>query len=101
MQIDINNKIINISQPGYVDTLLNRFHVDQNFSKSPSKIPVSHYDVTDENLITLSKQDQSLFMKIVGSLLFLSTRSRPDISFRQLSFPIHEICDNSLVTLLL
>jgi len=78
MQIDydINNKIITISQPGFVDTLLDRFQIDQTYSKSPSKIPFSHYDDTDENPKTLSKQDQSLFMKIVGSLLF-----QPDISF--------------------
>ena len=58
----------------------NKFHIDQKLSKSPSKIPFTHYDVTDDNPVSLSKQDQSLFMKIVGSLLFLSTRSRPDIS---------------------
>ena len=34
---DINNKIITISQPGYVDTLLDRFQIDQTYSKSPSK----------------------------------------------------------------
>ena len=83
MQIDhdLTYKIITISQPGYVDTLSDKFYIDQKFSKSPSKIPFSHYDVTDDNPVSLSKQDQSLFMKIVGSLLFLSTRSRPDISF--------------------
>ena len=37
--------------------------------------------MTDNNPISLSKQDQSVFMQIVGSILFLSTRSRPDISF--------------------
>ena len=40
MQVDhdINNKIITISQPGYVDTLLDRFQFDKIFSKCPSKI---------------------------------------------------------------
>ena len=35
MQIDhyLANKIITISQPGYVDTLLDRFHIDQKLSK--------------------------------------------------------------------
>ena len=71
MDHDVTYKIITISQPGYVDTLSVSFHVDQNFSKSPSKILFSHYNVTDDNPISLSKQDQSLFIKIVGSLLFL------------------------------
>jgi hypothetical protein len=77
---DINNKIITISQPGYVATLLERFQID-NPSKYPIRVPFSRYDIADDNPILLTKQDQSLFMKMVGSLLFLSTRSRPDISF--------------------
>ena len=52
---DINNKIVTISQPGYVDTLLDRFQVDKFFSKSLSKIPFSHSDVTDENSVPRSK----------------------------------------------
>jgi hypothetical protein len=45
------------------------------------QIPFSSYDLMDANLFSLSKQNQSLYMQIIGSLLFLSTRSRPDISF--------------------
>ena len=77
---DLNNKIITISQPGYVATLLERFQIDIS-SKYPNRVPFSRYDIADDNPILLSEQDQSLFMKMVGSLLFLSTRSRPDISF--------------------
>ena len=82
MQVDhdLSNKIITISQPGYVATLLDRFQIDIS-SKNQNRVPFSRYDITDDNPTLLSKQDQSLFMKIVGSLLFLSTRSRPDISF--------------------
>ena len=32
--------------------------------------------------MTLLKQDQQLYMQFGGCLLFLSTRSRPDLSFR-------------------
>ena len=82
MQVDhdINNKLITISS-GYVATLLERIQIDKISSKYPSKFPFSYYDIADEHPVPLSKQDLSLFMKIVGSLLFLSTRSRPDISF--------------------
>jgi len=62
-------------------TCLERFHIDQKLLKFPPKISFCSYDLTDDNPISLSKQDQSLFMKTVGSLLFLSTRSCPDISF--------------------
>ena len=78
---DIKNKIITISQPGYVESILERFQINQNSSKLPSKVPFSNYDIDDTQNIPLSKTEQTLFMKIVGSLLFLSTRSRPDISF--------------------
>ena len=77
---DLTNKIITISQPGYVDTILDRFKIEVS-SKYPIRVPFSRYDIADDNPVPLSKQEQSLFMKMVGSLLFLSTRSRPDISF--------------------
>ena len=77
---DHNNKIITISQPGYVDTLLDRFKIEVP-SKYPLRVSFSRYDIADDNPAPLSKQEQSLFMKMVGSLLFLSTRSRPDLSF--------------------
>ena len=64
-----------------METILERFQIDKSTSKYPSKVPFSHYDIADDHSIPLSKPEQSLFMKIVGSLLFLSTRSRPDISF--------------------
>jgi hypothetical protein len=82
MQVDhdINNKIITISQPGYINTLLARFQIDVS-SKHQIRVPFSRYDIADDNPVPLSKQEQSLFMQMVGSLLFLSTRSRPDISF--------------------
>jgi hypothetical protein len=83
MQIDhdVPNKIITISQPGYINTILTRFNITKEVSKYPLQIPFSTYDLTDANPSSLSKQDQSIYMQIIGSLLFLSTRSRPDISF--------------------
>ena len=35
----------------------------------------------NDNLVALLKQDQQLSMQLVGSLLLLSTRSRPDLFF--------------------
>jgi hypothetical protein len=42
---------------------------------------MSSSDIIDPTPIYLSPLEQSLYMKIVGSVLFLSTRSRPDLSF--------------------
>ena len=83
MQVDhdINSKIITISQPGYMETILERFQIDKSTSKYPPKVPFLHYDIADDHPMPLSKYEQSLFMKIVDSLLFLSTLSRPDILF--------------------
>ena len=68
MQVDhdITNKIITISQPGYIETILERFQIDKNISKYPSKVPFSNYDLADDHPMPLSKQEQSLFMKIIG-----------------------------------
>jgi len=72
MQIDhdVTNKIITISQPGYVTTLLQRLNITTAVTKSNMQIPFSSYHLTDAYPSSLSKQDQSLFMYIIGSLLF-------------------------------
>jgi hypothetical protein len=83
MQIHQNkeNKIITLSQPGYIDLLLNKFHIDPTKSHEYPTTPMSSNDMLDPTPEPLSPTQQSLYMQIVGSLLFLSTRSRPDISF--------------------
>jgi len=59
MQVDhdINTKIITISQPGYVETILDRFQIDKSSSKYPSKVPFSNYDIADDHPVPLSKKD--------------------------------------------
>ena len=42
---------------------------------------MSSSDLLDPTPIYLSPLEQSLYMRIVGSVLFLSTRSRPDLSY--------------------
>ena len=82
MQIDhdVPNKT-SISQPGYINTLLSLFNITKDMTKSTLQIPFSSKELTDANPSSLSKQDQSIYMQIISSILFLSTRSRPDISF--------------------
>ena len=45
------------------------------------KIPVYPEDVIDSSPVVLSQSNLNWFMEIFGSLLFLSTLSRPDLSF--------------------
>jgi hypothetical protein len=42
---------------------------------------MSPTDLNDPTPTPLSPSQQNLFVQIVGSVLFLSTRSRPDLSF--------------------
>jgi len=83
MQIHQNeeDKIITLFQPGYIDLLLTKFHIDSTKSNEYPTTPMSSNDMTDPTPDPLSADKQSQYMQIVGSLLFLSTRSRPDISF--------------------
>jgi hypothetical protein len=83
MQISRNriSKTISLSQPGYISTLMEKFNIDINSSNSYPTCPMSSSDIIDPSPIYLSPLEQSLYMKIVGSVLFLSTRSRPDLSY--------------------
>jgi hypothetical protein len=84
MQItrNLNTRCISLSQPGYISALISRFNPDISQSTSTSPItPMSITDMTDPTPIQLTPQQQSNYMQLVGSLLFLSTRSRPDIAF--------------------
>jgi hypothetical protein len=75
-------KSISLSQPGYISTLISRFNKDLFQQSHPTPIqPMTISDMSDPTPITLSQSQQSIYMQIVGSLLFLSTRSRPDIAF--------------------
>jgi hypothetical protein len=78
---DRDNKIISLSQPGYIDSILSKFNITP---LSPDKLPSTPMlpsDLIDDLPIPLTPQQQTLYMKIVGSLLFLATRSHPDLSF--------------------
>ena len=74
---DIPNKIISVSQPGYIDTILENFSIGQISRKSHcQKVPFSSGDLVDDNPIPLTKHDQSLYMHIIRSLLSLLTQFR-------------------------
>ena len=74
-------KSISLSQPGYISSLMSRFQIQPSSTVSYPICPMSPIDFQDSTNIPLTPSQQKLFMQIVGSLLFLSTRSRPDLSF--------------------
>ena len=83
MQItrDRSNKSLSLSQPGYISQLMSKFNVNTTSPRHYPTSPMSPTDINDPIPTPLTPSQQKLFMQIVGSVLFLSTRSRPDVSF--------------------
>jgi hypothetical protein len=83
MQItrDRSNKSLSLSQPGYISQLMSKFNVNTTSTTHYPNSPMSPTDINDPIPTPLTPSQQKLFMQIVGSVLFLSTRSRPDLSF--------------------
>jgi len=80
MQIfrDRSAKLISLSQPGYILNLMEKIKIDIYSKISFPTCPMSSSVLLDPSPIYLTPLEQALYMKIVGSVLFLSTRSRPD-----------------------
>ena len=74
-------RTMSISQPGYIVNIMTRFGINTTSSTSFPTTPMSQLDMQDPLPVPLSPSKQKTFMQIVGSILFLSTRSRPDLSF--------------------
>ena len=83
MQISRNrdNKTISLSQPGYIESILSKFNTNPCPNDKLPTTPMMQSDLIDDLPTHLTPSQQTLYMKIVGSLLFLATRTRPDISF--------------------
>ena len=83
MQIsrDRTNHTISLSQPGYIAHLMSRFNINLSNLLHYPNIPMTIGDMSDPTPVPLSQSQQKIFMQLVGSVLFLSTRSRPDIYF--------------------
>ena len=75
---DQNHESIWIGQPTYSQSLLRRFNMEM---AKPVKTPVS----SSSRLMKATEMDgcvdKSLYQSAIGSLLYLATRTRPDIAF--------------------
>jgi hypothetical protein len=71
---DHSTKSISISQPGYINAILNKYQID-TISKVPSDATL--FDINESPL--LPPQDVHLYQSKIASLLYLATHSRPDI----------------------
>ena len=74
LQIEVSNKGISVTHEGYINKLLDKWKMAES---KVVKDPMSTTEF-DEN----SKPfDANLYRKLIGSLLYLSVSSRPDIAF--------------------
>ena len=72
------NSSIWIGQPSYIKNVLNKFGMDNS---KPNKIPASPSAKLTAVLNDSEPVDQKLYQSAVGSLLYLSIATRPDITY--------------------
>lgn len=78
VSVEKNDRFTNLSQTAYIDSILEE-HGMQNCSSSDTPMSKSfHTDVIREN--ASQPCDQAAYRNIIGSLIYLSSRTRPDIS---------------------
>ena len=76
VEVDSTNTSLWLGQPIYIDTLLDRFNMK---NCKPVTTPFDYNDRKNDQ--ESSKFDVKVYKQAVGSLIYLSVRTRPDISF--------------------
>jgi len=79
ISIDYINKIININQKDYTTKLLNKFNIFNTMK--PKKIPGQPGIKPYKNNKITDNKITALYQSEIGSLLYLSLKTRPDITF--------------------
>jgi len=74
---DREAKVIILSNPGHFIALLEAFQMDKSAPNKTPMVPGAKLAKTGENLLP----DGNRYAKLVGSLLYLSTTTRPDSAF--------------------
>lgn len=75
IKISYENGSYNMNQAHYIETIATEFSLDE---ASPSKYPldVGYYKLTDDKEL----EDITMYRKLIGMLLYVSTNTRPDIA---------------------
>jgi len=77
LKIFQDEKGISVSQTHYVDKILDRFGLSDAYAVASPGIPSQNLDDCEESPYT----DPKIYQEMVGSLMYLATATRPDISF--------------------
>jgi hypothetical protein len=77
---DRKNKMIKVSQPGYILDLIDQFNVDTSYSPLTPMVDTPRPLISDTNP-ELNKLDQQLYQSKIGSCLWLANATRPDTLF--------------------
>jgi len=78
IQIEQSEDGIRIFQTQYISTILERFGLANAKSTSTPMVPNSALSADDEDL--LNKDEKSVYMSIVGSLMYAMVCTRPDLA---------------------
>jgi len=79
IQIEQSEDGIRIYQTQYINTILKRFGLVNAKSTSTPMVPNSALSADDEDL--LNKDEKSVYMSIVGSLMYAMVCTRPDLAY--------------------
>ncbi|UYV82810.1 hypothetical protein LAZ67_22000950 [Cordylochernes scorpioides] len=83
-----------LSLAHYIDKILKKFALEEcNIVQTPGDRDQSFDECQDSKPV-----DRTLYQEIIGSLMYLATGTRPDISFNQThsTSPIHDVCPSSI-----
>jgi len=85
---DRPGRMMYVSQPGYVDTILERFEVE--YCKAPTTpMSVNYHSGRPDTSDTLPLADVQRYQSIVGSLMYLAIHTRPDLLYSVTSLARH------------
>jgi len=75
---NINSKELTINQNKYLNNIKVRFNKDK---LTPISTPIELGTKLDKNKEQANSEDIKLYQQQIGSLIYLSTKTRPDIAF--------------------
>jgi hypothetical protein len=76
------NQTITISQPGYINRILDRFNVQDSPVNTPMKVERNSNDIDIKHLhVPLTALETTLYQSKVGAVNYLAVKTRPDLSY--------------------